>query len=185
MDAETKAQMDQVLPEGQKRELKRDTAILREFHQGDSPDLLVLYHHIRDSAFDCFNAGEYGAQMQRYIENDMSVVVVAPRRIGREEYFLVCLSHNQNDKNTLCELGFLCFRQFAGISMLVKKNCFVCNKPGAMKCSGCQCACFCSKECQASGWKQHKKLCKLVKASKPTVETEVLEIDLADGPRWS
>ena len=171
--------MDGALDDANKRELKRDTAILREFHQGESPDLLVLYHHIRDMAFDCFNAGEYNQQMLRYLEAGMSVVVVVPRKIQGSDYFLVCLQHEQHEKNTLCELSFLCFRQFAGISMLVKKRCFVCHKPSAMKCAGCQCACFCSKECQASGWKQHKKLCKMIKGAKPpTVEAEAVEVEL-------
>ena len=164
--------------EGQKRELKRDTSVLREFAASESKDLLVLYHHLRDHAFDCMNSQEYTAQMLRYYDGGMRVVVVTPRTLDDEDYFLVCLQHQQEEKNALCELSFLCFRQFAGISMLVKKRCFNCNAPTAMKCSACQCAAFCSKACQQSGWKQHKKLCKLIKASSPVVETEAFPLDI-------
>jgi hypothetical protein len=166
------------LPEGKKRELKRDTAILRELDDSDSPDLLVLYHHIRDQSFDCFNAGEYNEQMLQYYAGGISVVMVVPRRIRENEYFLVCLQHKQPERNILCELSFLCYRQFCGVSMLVKKKCFVCNNPTKLKCTSCKCACFCSKECQAAGWKKHKKLCKLIKASSVAVETECVQVEL-------
>eukprot|EP00979_Chaetoceros_neogracilis_P005317 scaffold968_cov231-Chaetoceros_neogracile.AAC.7 len=70
------------IPEGtKKRELKRDTSLLREFDASESQDLLVLYHHVRDAAFDCFNAAEYTSQMLRYYQNGWSLVVVAPRTI--------------------------------------------------------------------------------------------------------
>ena len=62
--------------------------------------------------------------------------------------------------------------------MLVKKKCFVCNAPAAKMCTGCQCACFCSKDCQTKGWKQHKKLCKLVKAADVVVDNETFQIEL-------
>ena len=39
---------------GPKKELKRDTAIVREFDASQSPDLLVLYYHVRDAAYDAF-----------------------------------------------------------------------------------------------------------------------------------
>lgn len=38
---------------------------LKEFDDGDSPDLLSLYFHYRDKAFDCYNAKEYTAQLVR------------------------------------------------------------------------------------------------------------------------
>jgi hypothetical protein len=166
------------LPAGKQRELKRDTSVLREFHANDHPDVLVLYHHLKDRAFDAFNAGEYHEQMLRYCESDMAVVMIAPRRIEGQDYFLVCLQHRQEMRNTLCELSFLCLRQFVGISMLVKKRCFCCNKPTALRCRACGCACFCSKECQKSAWKQHKKLCKAVGVSKPVVDAEVVQLEL-------
>ena len=51
---------------GKKRTLKRDTALLREFDAGgEDPNLLVLYHHLRDQAFDCFNASEYEEMARR------------------------------------------------------------------------------------------------------------------------
>jgi hypothetical protein len=53
-------------PMGKKRELKRDTKILQEFDDSSSPDLLVLYYHLRDMSFDCFNASEFHQQMIRY-----------------------------------------------------------------------------------------------------------------------
>ena len=53
-------------PMGKKRELKRDTKILQEFDDSSSPDLLVLYYHLRDMDFDCFNASEFHQQMIRY-----------------------------------------------------------------------------------------------------------------------
>ena len=167
-------------PEGKKRELKRDTSVLREFHSSESPDMMVLYHHVRDSAFDAFNVGEYHEQLLRYYGGGISVVMVAPRTILGADYFLVCLQHKLAAHNTLCELGFLCLRQFVGISMLVKKRCFVCHKPTPKRCKACHCACFCSKECQKSGWAQHKKVCKLVAASTPpvTVDTEVVQLEL-------
>jgi hypothetical protein len=176
--AQVEPELPEGLPEGNKRTLKRDTAILREFDENNDPNVLALYHHYRDQAFDAFNAVEYHAQMLRYYSAGICVVIVVSRKIRENDYFLVCLRNPKEELNTLCELSFLCMRQFVGISMLVKKNCFVCNKPTALKCTSCKCACFCSKECQASGWKAHKKLCKLVKASAPKVETECVELEL-------
>ena len=166
--------------ESKKRTLKRDNALLREFDDSASSDLLVLYHHARDMAFDCFNANEYHQQMLRYYAAEISLKLVVPRRINQNDYLLVCLQYNQADHpgNTLCEVAFQCMRQFCGISMLVKKRCFVCNKAGAKTCTACHCACFCSRECQARGWEKHKQLCKLVDSSKVVTETECISIEL-------
>ena len=43
-------------PLGKERTLERDTSLLEEFRGSRDPDVLVLYHHFRDQAFDCFNA---------------------------------------------------------------------------------------------------------------------------------
>jgi len=165
-------------PAGKKRTLVRDTALLREFDESDSPDLLALYYHYNDRSFDCFNAAEYNEQLLRYYGAGISVTLIVPRRIGQNEYFLVGMQNKEPHLNSLCEVAFQCQRQFVGISMLVKKKCFVCNKPTTLRCTGCQCACFCSKECQTSGWKGHKKLCKLVKATPPALEEECVELSL-------
>jgi hypothetical protein len=162
---------------GKERTLTRDLGILREFDENPSADTLVLYHHYRDKAFDCFNAGEFNTQMLRYYDNDYTVRLVVPRKIGDNAYFLVCLQNKQPEKDTLCEVAFTCMRQFVGTSMLVKKRCFVCNKQDAKLCTGCRCACFCSRECQTSGWSSHSKLCKLVKATPDvTVESECVQM---------
>ena len=171
-----------VLPEGdgaagKKRELKRDTAILREFDASKSPDVLALYFHIKDASFDAFNAGEYTQQMIRYCSAGYRVVMVAPRKIAATEYALICLQHTEAEKNALCQLAFLCFRQFAGAAMLVKKRCFKCHAPAAKQCTGCRCAFFCSPECQKAGWAAHKPMCKLIKGKMVQVD-ECLDIEL-------
>ena len=96
---------------GKERTIKRDTAILREFDASADPNLLVLYHHFRDQAFDCFNASEYHIQMLRYLDASYSVVEVVPRKIGSNDYLLVCLRHKEDEKNTFCEVGFQVQRQ--------------------------------------------------------------------------
>lgn len=161
---------------GKERTVKKDYTILKELDDSESPDMLVLYFHYRDKAFDCFNAGEYHKQMLQYYGANVSVVEVVPRQIRGHDYFMVCLRHAQEEHNTLCDLAFTCSRQFCGISMLVKKRCFQCHKPAAKMCSACHCACFCSRECQLSGWEAHKQVCKLVKASKVRVEADTLEL---------
>lgn len=165
-------------PPGKRRELVRNKTVLQEFDDSEDPDLLVLYHHMKDSAFDCFNAGEYNEQMLRYYSGGIRVALVAPRRIRKNDYFLVCLQNQKTECNVLCELAFQCMRQFNGVSVLVKKRCFVCNKPDARMCSACKCACFCSRECQKSGWAAHKKLCKLIKSSPVVVDEEVVQVEL-------
>ncbi len=162
---------------GKNRTLARDKALLHEFHGSRDPDTLVLYFHYHDQAFDCFNAPEYHTQMLRYYAANIVVVAVVPRRMQDYEYLLVCLQNKETEKNTLCEVAFQCMRQFAGTSMLVKKRCFVCHKPGAPLCA-CKCACFCSKKCEASAWDSHKRLCKLVKASSVAIATEDESVQL-------
>eukprot|EP00537_Pseudo-nitzschia_pungens_P010329 CAMPEP_0172391624 /NCGR_PEP_ID=MMETSP1061-20121228/7981_1 /TAXON_ID=37318 /ORGANISM="Pseudo-nitzschia pungens, Strain cf. pungens" /LENGTH=267 /DNA_ID=CAMNT_0013122293 /DNA_START=21 /DNA_END=825 /DNA_ORIENTATION=+ len=108
------------------RTLKRDNALLRELDGSPDPNVLVLYYHFADRAFDCFNATEYNVQMLRYYEKGLAVKLIAPRMVGTNEYFLVGLQqhaqtqHDQN--NSLCEVAFQCRRSFEGISMLVKKG---------------------------------------------------------------
>ena len=152
------------------RTLTRENGMVIEFDGSPDPNLLVLYHHLRDRAFDCMNAPEYGAQMLRYYAAGVEVVAVVPRHVRENEYLLVCLRDKQEDRNSLCELAFQCQRQFSGISMLVKRRCFVCHKPGAPRCA-CQIAFFCP-ECEARGRDAHRELCKLVAASTVKVEEE-------------
>jgi hypothetical protein len=160
------------------RTLVRNNELLAEFDSGDAPGLQALYYHFRDRAFDCFDAAEYTNQMLAYYKAGYAVKLVVPRKISENGYVLVCLqSQKQPEKDSLCELAFQCARQFVGISMLVKKRCFVCNQPAAKTCSACQCACFCSKECQASGWLSHRKLCALIKASSAVVERECVQLN--------
>ena len=157
---------------GTQRTLERDNSLLAEFHGSPDPNVLVLYHHFRDHAFDCFNAQEYTEQMLRYYANSMSVVAVVPRKMRDTDCFLVCLAHKDPDRNTLCEVAFQAMRQFVGICMLVKQRCFVCNRPGAPKCASCGVACFCPGDCEEGGREVHKKLCKMVKGSAPVVADE-------------
>lgn len=132
--------------EPQQRTLKRDSALLREFDGSGDPDLFALYYHYRDRAMDCFNAAEYSTQMVAYYAAGCTLKVVVPRRIQDNDYFLVCLQDKKEENNTPCEVAFNCMRQFCGITMLVKKRCFACNKPGSSMCSGCNCACFCGEK---------------------------------------
>ena len=145
--------------------------MLLEFNGTRDPEALVLYYHVRDAAYDCFNAAEYHAQMVRYLSSDMRAVAVVPRKMEDTDCFLVCLQHTQDERNALCDVAFQCMRQFAGVSMLVKQRCFVCHKPGAPRCA-CHCACYCSKECEASGWDSHRQLHKLLVRSSPSVTVE-------------
>lgn len=165
---------DALLPEGKQRTLKRDNAILAEFHGTRDPDTLALYYHYKDQAYDCFNAAEYNTQMLRYCASGLSVVAVTPRRIRDDRYLLVCLQHKKAESNTLCEVAFQCMRQFVGISMLLKQRCFECHKPGAPTCA-CGVACFCE-GCNGPQRDAHRKLCKLVCASKVAIDDEVVTL---------
>ena len=158
-------------PEETPKTLKMEDQTLAEFDGNRDPDLAALYHHRRDQAFDAFNVPEYTAQLLDYYAKGLAVVEVVPRRIRNNEYFLVCLAHPDKERNTLCQMAFQCRRQFLGYSMLVKRSCFVCGRPGADKCA-CECACFCSSECKQRAAAEHAPLCRLVRASAPTVDTE-------------
>ena len=165
--------------EREKRTLTRDTALLKEFDSSKDPNLLVLYHHLRDRAFDCFNAAEYTTQMIKYIANNINPVEVVSRSMNGHDYFLVCLRSTEQSANPLCEMAFQMQRQFTGYSMLVKKRCFHCNKSeGAKKCSGCQVACFCSSACLKANWKVHKKLCTKINVATVSLDKSVLNIEL-------
>jgi len=162
------------------RTLRRDNALLREFDGSPDPNVLALYYHYADRAFDCFNAAEYNTQMMRYYDHGLSVRLVIPRRIGSSEsnlYLLVGLQHADSDKNTLCEVAFNCGRSFAGISMLVKRRCFACSRPRSAVCKSCLCACFCSEACESSDvGKDHRKLCELIDTSSIVTEDECVQL---------
>ena len=78
-------------PEGVQRTLQRDNAVLQEFDGSGDPSTLVLYHHLRDRAFDAFNAAEYNEQMLRYYAAGITVSEVVPRKMGEHDYLLVCM----------------------------------------------------------------------------------------------
>ena len=168
------------LLEKNQRTLKREPGLLDEFHGSQDPDTLVLYHHLRDQAFDCFNATEYSVQMLQYYGAGLEVVEVVPRKLGADEYALVCLMDKKHvERNSLCSLAFQCQRQFCGISMLVKRRCFSCNKPGAPP---CKCACFFFCDGCVAGQSQvrvqHTHLCDLICASKASVKAEEESVQL-------
>ena len=172
-DASTKA----AAGPAQSRTLIRDTHVLEEFDGSPDPNLMVLYHHKRDQAFDAFNVPEYNAQMIDYYAKGLSVVEIVPRRIRNNQYFLVCLQHPTNKAiNAICQLAFQCRRQFLGYAMLVKQCCFVCSRPRAIKCEKCECACFCSAACKQRGAVAHARMCKLVQSSNFVVDKEELQL---------
>lgn len=159
------------------RTLKREMALLREFDGSPDPNTLALYYHFADRAFDAYNATEYNGQMTRYYNNDYSVRVILPRKIGSNNFFFVGLQHTQQEKNVLCELAFNCGRSFLGIGILVKKRCFKCSKPGVVQCEQCLCACFCSDVCQNSDiGREHQRLCKKIKLSTIMVEDDCVQL---------
>ena len=160
-----------------------------------------MYYHFRSQEFDCYNAAEYHTQMERYYRFKTRVVAVVPRSIRGQLYALVCLQHEETEKNSLCELAFQCMRQFAGISILVKRPpgvpsaggergtraaacdsprprraCFVCHRPNSALCQHCHSAAYCSPECARQDWGRHNVLCQLARRHDIIVEDEVVEI---------
>lgn len=88
------------------RTLKRDNALLCEFDGSPDPNTLALYYHFADRAFDAYNAQELINQILQYYQHNLQLKLVAPRRVGPNEYYLLCLQHSEHEKNTLCELAF-------------------------------------------------------------------------------
>ena len=86
--------VNSAMPE--QRTLTRNNSMLEEFHGSRDPDVLVLYYHYNDRAFDCFNAPEYNVQMLRYHAAGITPVVVVTRKIRGSDYFLVCLQVRSN-----------------------------------------------------------------------------------------
>ena len=159
------------------RTLKRDNALLREFDGSPDPNTLALYYHFADSAFDAYNAPELISQLLQYYQHNLQLKLVCPRSIGHNQYYLLCLQHNDHTKNTLCQLAFNCGRSFTGICTLVKKRCFACYKPNVHLCKDCLCACFCSDKCRNSEiGRNHDELCKQVDVSKVVLEEESLSL---------
>lgn len=165
------------------RTLKREGGLLREFDGNPDPNVLVLYYHFADRAFDCFNTPEYRVQMLRYFDKGLKVKLIVPRKIGPNDYTLIGLQHPDQDKNTLCEVAFNCGRSFTGISMLFKKRCFACHKPlnGSTPCQeGYHCAWFCTEptclERSSAIRSDYKKLAQKIDMSKVVVETECVQL---------
>ena len=100
-----KSTNDDTAGKGQ-RTLKRDNALLREFDGSPDPDTLALYYHYGDRAFDAYNGSELINQILHYYKHNLQLKLVAPRKIGPNEYYLLCLQHSAHAKNTLCELAF-------------------------------------------------------------------------------
>jgi len=159
------------------RTLSRHHQLLAEFDGKRDPDMQAMYFHFRSMAFDAYNVAEYHSQMERYYRFETKVVCVVPRAIRGNLYALVCLQHKKTEQNNLCELAFQCMRQFAGVSILLKRTCFVCHRPNSPLCEKCHCAAFCSAECAREGWGAHNIMCQLIQHhGAPKVEEEVVTI---------
>ena len=91
--------------------LERHHQLLAEFDGSRDPDTLALYYHSRDKAFDAYNAQEYTSQLLRYYQHNS--------RIRGNDYSLIQLRHDDDERNSLCELAFQCQRSFCGVSILV------------------------------------------------------------------
>ena len=57
--------------------------------------------------------------------------------------------------------------------------CPVCGKSALLTCSRCKKQAYCSKECQRSDWKQHKKTCKAPEAA---TDADIIDVDLRIDP---
>ena len=179
LDVVSQSQPSSAAPndEPTQRTLKRDNALLREFDGSPDPNTLALYYHFADRAMDAYNAPELINQLIQYYKHNLQLKFVAPRKIGANQYYLLCLQHAEHEKNTLCELAFNAGRSFAGICTLVKRRCFNCHRPGAPQCKDCLCACFCSDECRNSIiGKEHDVLCKQVDVANVVIEDEVVSL---------
>ena len=155
--------------------LERHHQLVAEIDGSRDPDTLALYYHARDKAFDAYNAQEYTQQLLRYYQHNLRVVCVSPRRIHGNDYSLIQLRHDDDERNSLCELAFQCQRSFCGVSILIKQRCFTCGRPGAPACV-CACAYFCSERCSAEASDTHQDLCQRIRAFPCSVEEEVLTI---------
>ena len=102
--------------------LERHHQLLAEFDGSRDPDTSALYYHARDKAFDAYNASEYTSQLLRYYQHNLRVVCVSPRRIRGNDYALIQLRHDDDERNSLCELAFQCQRSFCGVSILIKQK---------------------------------------------------------------
>jgi hypothetical protein len=76
----------------------------------------------------------------------------------------------------------------SGYAIGVKNKCFKCGKEDTTKfmdnCGACRIATYCSRECQVSDYKRHKKMCKVVKSdieknSRGGVERDLIPFSLA------
>ena len=183
-------QQQQKQQQQKQRELKRQVGLLEEFDGSFEydPNTLVLYYHLRDQAFDCFNSKEYQTQLVNYLNHDMVVRLVLPRQIRQHKYWLIGLQSvdgktgKPTQHNVLCDVAFQAGRSFTGISMLVKHRCFHCGNPNPTQvelCTDCSCVCFC-KSCHATKpqtWIDHKQLvCDRIDKSKIIMETECIQL---------
>ena len=153
--------------------LERHHQLLAEFDGSRDPDTLALYYHARDKAFDAHSASEYTSQLLRYYQHNLRVVCVSPRRIRGNDYALIQLRHDDDERNSLCELAFQCQRSFCGVSILVKQRCFTWPARRARVCLRLRV--FCSERC-AGGVGYAPAPCQRVRAFPCSVEEEVLTI---------
>ena len=67
-------------------------------------------------------------------------------------------------------------------NQLFGKACLTCGLVGDPKpCAGCRSALYCSKECQASDWKRHKKACK---ATQKAISDGLAPTQAFSGSKW-
>eukprot|EP01083_Nonionella_stella_P112031 329069_1 len=51
-------------------------------------------------------------------------------------------------------------------------SCATCHKAGATsRCTACKCTYYCSRDCQRKDWKQHKRICKMLKEEEEKTNT--------------
>lgn len=68
---------------------------------------------------------------------------------------------NQEEGTTAAIIAMCNWARVPDVEALLqdKSRCVVCLKRPAQKCARCMNACYCSKECQKTDWKYHKKTC--------------------------